>query len=113
MASKEEVMEGLNKWLSKLDNPDVAEEFKDYNKTFLISFPDLELDVQMIFQDGAARLEEGSCDNPDMSITMESDQFTGIISGDVDPQEAFMMGQLKPKGDMNDLEKLSLFMEDD
>ncbi|HMF33588.1 MAG TPA: SCP2 sterol-binding domain-containing protein [Candidatus Lokiarchaeia archaeon] len=112
MASKEEVMEGLQKWLAKLDNPEVAEEFKDYNKTFLISFPDLELDVQMIFDNGAARLEEGTFDNPDMSITMESDMFAGIISGDVDPQEAFMLGKLRPKGDMNDLEKLSLFMED-
>jgi putative sterol carrier protein len=47
-----------------------------------------------------------------MSLEVESDLFLGISTGEIDPMEAFMDGQLKPKGTMSDLETLEIFMDD-
>ncbi len=37
----------------------------------------------------------------------------GISTGDIDPMESFMNGELKPKGNLTDLEKLEIFMDID
>ncbi len=111
MVTKADIMGALKKWLDIVKKPEVAAEFKGYNKTFQLSFPDIKFDVQMVFTDGTAKLVEGKVANPDMSMTTKSDLFMGIASGEINPMEAFMEGKIKPKGDMADLEKLQIFMD--
>lgn len=113
MATKQEVIAALRKWIDLLEtNADLADEFRGYTKTFLITLPDMKLSVQMVFEGtNKAHLVEGTVANPDMSLTVDSNLFLDICRGEVDPMESFMTGQLKPKGNMADLQKLEVFMD--
>jgi putative sterol carrier protein len=113
MAKAEELKNALENWAKKLDDPEIAEEFEDFNKTMQFIFPDIDYKIQLIFQDKKARVEDGLNENAEMSLEVESDLFLGISTGEVDPMEAFMDGTLKPKGTMSDLERLEIFMDYD
>lgn len=113
VAKKDEIMKALRRWVELLESDAaVAEQFEGFKKTFLIVVEDLGFSVQMIF-DGTnkARLVEGAVDNPEMSLTVESDLLLGICNGEIDPMETFMMGELKLSGNMADLQKLEVFMD--
>ncbi|MFX1420389.1 MAG: SCP2 sterol-binding domain-containing protein [Promethearchaeota archaeon] len=112
MATAEELKQALEKWAKKLDNPEIAEEFEDFNKTMQFIFPDIDYKAKLVFQDKKARVEDGFNDNAEMSLEIESDLFLGIATGEIDPMEAFMDGTLKPKGTMSDLERLEIFMDE-
>lgn len=43
---------------------------------------------------------QGSAENPRVTISMSTDDWSGIISGAVNPMQAFMMGKIKVSGDM-------------
>lgn len=106
-------MDALYRWIELLEgSPDLAEQFSGYTKTFLISFSDIDYSVQMVFEGtNKAHLLEGPVPNPEMSLTVESPLFLGICTGEVDPMEAFMDGELDLKGNMADLQKLEVFMD--
>jgi putative sterol carrier protein len=112
MATPEELKQSLEGWAKKLDNPEIADEFEDFNKTMQFIFPDINYKLQLIIKDKKARVEEGFNENAEMSLEVESDLFLGISTGEIDPMEAFMDGTLKPKGTMSDLERLEVFMDD-
>ncbi|MFX0060371.1 MAG: SCP2 sterol-binding domain-containing protein [Candidatus Hodarchaeota archaeon] len=111
MASQEEIKEAINKWISKMDDPEVADEFEDYNKTLQFFFPDIDYKVKMIFQDKKAKLEVGFDEKAEMSLEMDSNDFIGINEGSVDPMELFMDGAIIIKGDMNAIQRLEVFMD--
>lgn len=113
MATKKDVKDALQKWITLLDkNTDVSGQFVGYKKTFVMTFTDLKYSVQMIFDgSGKAKLVDGSVTNPDMSLAVDSTLFLKISNGELDPMEAFMSGQLKPKGNMADLQKMEVFMD--
>ena len=111
MASKEQMFKHLKKWTDLLEkDPEVADEFEGFNKTFLFEFPDINYSVVMIFENKKARLEEHKIENPDMSLTVNSDTFYRILTGEIDPMESFMEGELQPKGSPADLQRLEIFM---
>ncbi|MFX1573575.1 MAG: SCP2 sterol-binding domain-containing protein [Promethearchaeota archaeon] len=112
IASAEELKNALEKWAKKLDDPEIAEEFEDFNKTMQFMFPDIDYKLKLVFQDMKARVEEGFNENAEMSLEVNSDMFLGICTGEIDPMEAFMDGTLKPKGTMSDLERLEIFMDE-
>ncbi|MFX0104397.1 MAG: SCP2 sterol-binding domain-containing protein [Candidatus Hodarchaeota archaeon] len=111
MAPAEELKKALEKWAQKLDDPEIAEDFEDFNKTMQFIFPDIDYKIQLVFKDKKARVEDGFNDNAEMSLEVESDLFLGISTGEIDPMEAFMDGTLKPKGTMSDLERLEIFLD--
>ena len=113
MATLEEIKESLNKWVKMLDNPEVADEFEGFNKTMQFEFSDLDYKIKMVFENKTARLEEGFDENAEMGLEINSDLFIGIATGEVDPMEIFMEGELKTKGDMNSLQRLEVFMDID
>jgi len=113
MATAEELKQALEKWAKKLDDPEIAEEFEDFDKTMQFIFPDIDYKIQLIFKDKKARVEDGFNENAEMSLEVDSNLFLGISTGEVDPIEAFMDGTLKPKGTMSDLERLEIFMDYD
>jgi len=113
LATTEEVKEALNKWVKMLDDPEVADEFEGFNKTMQFEFSDIDYKLKMIFNNKTARLEEGFDENAEMGLEIKSDLFVGIATGEVDPMEAFMEGELKTKGDMNSLQRLEVFMDID
>lgn len=112
MANAEDLKKALEKWAKKLEDPEIAEEFEDFNKTMQFVFPDIDYKVQLIFQNKQARVEDGYNEDAEMSLEVGSDLFLGISTGKIDPMEAFMDGSLKPKGTMSNLERLDIFMDD-
>lgn len=113
MATIEEVRDALTKWVKVLDDPEIADEFEGFDKTMQFEFSDINFKIKMIFENKTARLEEGMDENAEMGLDVNSDLFVGIATGEVDPMEAFMEGELKTKGDMDSLQKLEIFMEID
>ena len=111
MATPEEIKESLEKWIKLMEKPEVKEEFEGFNKTLQFIFPDIDYHLKMIFKDQAATLMDGYDKDAEMSLEINSDLFTGICKGDVDPMEVFMEGELKIKGDMNAIQRLEIFME--
>ncbi|MHA1803451.1 MAG: SCP2 sterol-binding domain-containing protein [Promethearchaeota archaeon] len=113
MATPEELKNQLTKWVKKFENPELAAEFKGFNKTMQFTFPDIDYKIKMIIKNKSARLEEGFDDNAAMGLEVNSDLFLGILTDEIDPMEAFMEGELKVKGDMNALQKLEFLMDND
>jgi putative sterol carrier protein len=51
-------------------------------------------------KDGAADVGEGAPENPNITITMKSEDFVDLATGKLDGTMAFMSGKIKIKGDM-------------
>ena len=66
-------------------------------------------DDGIIFLDGATVPNSVSNDDneADCTISMSLEDFESMVSGDLDPTTAFMMGKLKVEGDMSVAMKLS------
>lgn len=111
MATIEEIKDALNKWIKKMNNPEVADEFEGFNKTLQFVFTDINYNLKMIFENKTARLEEGYDKGAEMGLETTSDLFVGIATDEIDPMEAYMSGELITKGSMDDLQRLEIFME--
>ena len=51
-------------------------------------------------KDGSADVGEGAPENPNITITMKSEDFVDLATGKLDGTMAFMSGKIKIKGDM-------------
>jgi len=69
-------------------------------------------DDGLIFMDGASSPNAVSNDDTeaDCTISMSLEDFENMLTGDLDPTTAFMMGKLKVEGDMSIAMKLSSVM---
>lgn len=60
--------------------------------------------------DGKCEVTAGAIDQPDASLIASADTYAAIIEGRMDAMKAFMIGQLRVKGNLNLLLKFqSLF----
>jgi len=50
--------------------------------------------------DGACTVAPGEHESPSLTITTSADNWRRIVTGDLDPQTAFMTGRLRVRGDM-------------
>lgn len=50
--------------------------------------------------DEKANFTEGAAENPNVTIEVKADDWVKIMSGEMDPTMAFMMGKLKITGDL-------------
>lgn len=50
--------------------------------------------------DGKCDIQEGTNDNPSVSLIADSDTFVGIMTGQVNGMQAFMTGKLRTEGNM-------------
>ncbi|TAM09600.1 MAG: SCP2 sterol-binding domain-containing protein [Nevskiaceae bacterium] len=62
---------------------------------FAISTP-----AYLTFTNGAAKLDEGTSGNADVTLTMEDDDLVSMLKGELDGMTAFMTGKLQLDGDM-------------
>lgn len=51
--------------------------------------------------DGQFEYHEGTVENPSVTVTVDSDDWLGILRGDINGVSAFMSGKLKAQGDLN------------
>ena len=111
MATKEEVMSGLEKVKARLDDPATKEKFKDFTKKMQFSFTDLNTNYVMDVVNGEAKsLKEETVEKPDILVTIKSDLFLGILDKKINPVTSYMTGKIKVKGAMGDLLKLQKIM---
>ena len=55
-----------------------------------------------VIKDGACKVAEGRPQGPaTMTLTADSSDYIGLITGELDPMKAFMTGRLKLQGDLN------------
>lgn len=59
-----------------------------------------------IFVDEAGAREATGTEDPEVTMTADTDTFRGILDGSTSPTAAFMAGQLKVDGDMGVAMKL-------
>ncbi|MDH7517150.1 MAG: SCP2 sterol-binding domain-containing protein [Candidatus Thermoplasmatota archaeon] len=111
MATKEEVLKGLNKVKSRLDDPGTKEKFKDFTKKMQFTFTDLNTNYVMDIVNGEAKsLKEETVEKPDIMVTIKSDIFLAILDKKINPVTSYMTGKIKVKGSMGDLLKLQKIM---
>jgi putative sterol carrier protein len=60
-------------------------------------------------KDGQCTVEEGTAENPKMTLTADSGDYKDVILGKMDGMNAFMQGKLKLAGDLNLAMKLASF----
>jgi putative sterol carrier protein len=56
--------------------------------------------------EGACNVGQGNHDTPSATIDTKSDTWIGMITGSINPMQAFMSGQIKISGNMADVMKL-------
>ncbi|CAM3643291.1 SCP2 sterol-binding domain-containing protein [Parendozoicomonas haliclonae] len=61
----------------------------------------------LIVKDGTCEIVEGANDDPNVTLIMDTETMTGVMSGQMDGMQAFMMGKLRAEGDMMLATKLS------
>ena len=62
-------------------------------------------------KDGACSVEEGTTDNPKMTLTADAQDYKDVVLGKQNAMQAFMQGKLKLKGDLNLAMKLTSFFK--
>ncbi len=111
MATKEEVVNGLNKVKSRLDDTTIKEKFKDFTKKMQFTFTDLNTSYVLDVVNGEAKsLKEETIEKSDILVTIKSDVFLAILDKKINPVTSYMTGKIKIKGAMSDLLKLQKIM---
>lgn len=104
--TKDKIMGMLQTLGERFDDPKIQRRFKEYNKTLLFIFPDI--DAKMYMKIGDAELievAEGETD-AELQVTMDTTVFFAIIEKTESPMAAYSAGKLKTKGEVPDLLKL-------
>ncbi len=106
--AEERIIEGINKLAERLSLPENQSSFKNWSKTLLFRFTDLDHsyilpiengvpgDIQKVDQDTRA----------DIKITTDTETFLKIRNKEISGMKAFQSGKLKVNGSFTDLMKL-------
>jgi putative sterol carrier protein len=78
----------------------------DCTMQFNISSP-----MHVMIKNGTCVLSDGAAASPDVTITMEDDDFVQLMKGELNGMTAFMTGKLQLEGDMMLAQRLSAFFD--
>jgi putative sterol carrier protein len=106
MVSSQEVIAAVQQMVDKIKEPKLEKRFADFNRTMLMLYTDLGLEVTIRFENGVASVIEGTTESPDMKVTTDSRTILGILNGSTSAMRAFMSGKIKADGSARDLMKL-------
>ena len=107
MTTKKEIENVLNMIKAKFDDPKLKPRFVGFSKNMQFTFPDIKTTYLMRVNNGVVQsvLEE-NIPTPDIHVTIESNIFIDILNKKTNPMTAYQTGELKAKGNLNDLLKL-------
>ena len=54
----------------------------------------------LLVKDGTCDILEGAHNAPNVTLIMDAETMHGVMSGEMDGMQAFMMGKLRAEGDM-------------
>lgn len=57
-------------------------------------------DYYLVVKDGQCDITEGTHDAPNVTLLMDNETMVGVMSGQIDGMQAFMMGKLRAEGEM-------------
>ncbi len=60
-------------------------------------------------ENGTCTVEEGTADNPHLTLRMDAEDYVDLITGKLDPMTAFMTGKLQLEGDFTLATRLQSF----
>ncbi len=63
-------------------------------------------DYQVNIADGKVTTEKGTAEKPTAKVTMDADDYKNMMSGKLNPVQAFMGGKVRVEGDLNAVMKL-------
>lgn len=65
----------------------------------------------VVVDQGSAAVSEGSHDEPAATIRMAASDFVDMMTGKLDPMNAFMMGKVRVEGDLNSVMKFQTIFD--
>ncbi len=68
-------------------------------------------DWVVTIRDGQCTVEEGTAENPRLTLTADAQDYKDVILGKLDGMKAFMTGKLRLSGDLNLAMKLTNFFK--
>lgn len=89
---------------------EVKSELSDWEIVFQIEVSDGE-PCYMQVKDGKITAVEGKHENPDVTLTADSETWGKLLSGELDATEAYMAGQLQVEGDISEALRLKGIMD--
>lgn len=54
----------------------------------------------VVIKDGTVEANEGTADNPNMTLISTAEDYFNVATGKLNPMQAFMSGKIKVTGDM-------------
>lgn len=98
-----------NPIIDKLQSRFDADAAKGMDDVFQFSFSDAE-DYYLEVKDGTLDVQQGTHDDPSVTLSMSTDTLKGVMNGEINGMTAFMTGKLKATGNVMLATKLtSLF----
>ena len=85
--------------MQQMQSAFIADEAEDLQATFQFCISDDE-DFYVSIDDATCAANLGNHDDPEITMSMDSDTLTEIVSGELDGMAAFMGGRLQAEGDV-------------
>lgn len=67
--------------------------------------------AHVVIGDGACTVVQGAAPSPDLTVTMEDEDFVAMMTGKLNGMQAFMTGKLQIDGDLMLAQKMSKFFD--
>ncbi|MFW9921730.1 MAG: SCP2 sterol-binding domain-containing protein [Candidatus Thorarchaeota archaeon] len=107
MAAKEEIIEELQKFMTKLQNEEYSRHVRGWNKTMQYYFTDTNEYYSIKLVNGVPQgLSQGQVEKPEISYQMNSDDYLALSRGEIKGLKLYNSGRLKIKASMPDIIKL-------
>lgn len=107
MGTKEELVESLNNFQNIcLEEPDLPVMLKGWERNIYVEPEDVDVDFTIEVKNGKPMIREGKTDHPDIIISANSDLLIDLFWGEMGSTESYVDGDLKVKGEEEDLIKI-------
>ncbi|MEX2690214.1 MAG: SCP2 sterol-binding domain-containing protein [Candidatus Njordarchaeales archaeon] len=107
MSENPEFETAINEVIERFSNPEITKSLANFTRTLKLEFPDIKTLYVLNIENGQLKeVKKESVEKADISVSMNSDTFIGVINKTISPVKAYMTGKIKVKGSMSDLLKL-------